>query len=60
MSVGNIREDSDNSKQLLTLENDPCKVLDCIINPDICREMKKKSDNELLSFFADLLVAYVS
>ena len=40
-------------------ENDPCKVIDCIINPDVCAEMKKKSDKDLLSFFSDILSAYV-
>jgi len=52
MSLGNIREDFDNRKE-------PCKVLDCIINPDVCKEMQKKTDNELIAFFADILCAYI-
>lgn len=40
-------------------ENEPCKVLDCIINPEICAEMKKKTDTELLAFFREILVTYV-
>ena len=41
------------------VENEPCKVLDCIINPEICAEMKKKTDKELLAFFGEILVTYV-
>lgn len=40
-------------------ESEPCKVIDCIINPDVCKEMQKKSEAELLQFFSDILVAYV-
>lgn len=34
-------------------------MLDCIVNPDVCQEMQKKSEVELLGFFSDILVAYV-
>lgn len=34
-------------------------MLDCIVNPDVCREMQKKTELELLQFFSDILVAYV-
>ena len=40
-------------------ENEPCKVIDCIINPEVCSEMSKKSDRDLLAFFRDLLTVYI-
>ena len=40
-------------------EKEPCKVVDCIVHPDVCKEMMSKTDNELLRFFSELLCAYI-
>jgi hypothetical protein len=34
-------------------------VIDCIVHPDVCKEMMSKTDNELLRFFSELLCAYI-
>lgn len=53
MSMGEVREEFDKS-------NKPCKVIDVIINPEICSELQKQTGLELLRFFKELLVSYVA
>lgn len=52
ISMGEVREEFDKN-------NKPCKVIDAIINPEICAELQKKTGIELLKFFKELLVSYV-
>ena len=53
MSMGEVREEFDKS-------NKPCKVIDVIINPEICSELQKQTGLDLLRFFKELLVSYVA
>jgi hypothetical protein len=54
MSMGEVREEFDKS-------NKPCKVIDVIINPEICSELQKVDRlGNYFAFFKELLVSYVA